>query len=147
MKRKLYFNNKQFIKTNPNNDIRNIETLKQKNFLKDKSKEEYDNELAKVYEINTHGKFTVIVRSSFLRLHIHPTTNTNPCYSYDLSSICDSEVFLQSNLNRNNYLDRDKKRKKWELLYEKLRKLIMKNRESIKHDMPSTFIVHTCMFN
>jgi hypothetical protein len=80
MKRKLYF-----VKTNPNNDIRNIETLKQKKFFKHKSKEEYANEISKVYEINTHRKFTVIVRSSFLRLHIHPTTNPNPCYLYDLS--------------------------------------------------------------
>lgn len=81
MKRKLYFNNEQFVKTNPNNDIRN----KQKKFFKHKSKEEYANEISKVYEINTHRKFTVIVRSSFLRLHIHPTTNPNPCYLYDLS--------------------------------------------------------------
>jgi len=127
--------------------MRDVEILKQKKFFKHKSKEEYSNEIAKVYEINTHGKFTVIVRSSFLRLHVHPTTNINPCYLYDLSPICDSDVFLQSNLNHNDYLDRNRKRNKWKSLYGKIRKLVMKNKKTIKDQVSSTFIVYTCMFN
>ncbi len=122
----MYFNNKQFIQPNPNNDIRDIETLE------NKSKKEYANKIVKVYEINTHRKFTVIFRSLFLRLYVPPTTNINLCYLYDLSSICDSKVLLQSNLNNNHYLDRDRKRKKCKLLHEKIRKLIMKNKKSIK---------------
>jgi hypothetical protein len=137
MKRKLYFDNKRFIQTNSNNNnIRDIESLEQKKYLRYKSKEGYTNEIAKVYEINTHGKFTIIVRSSFLRLPVHSTTNINPCYS----SKCDSEVFLQSDLNNNHYLVRDRKRKKWKSLHGKLVK-------SIEKGESSTVIVHACMFN
>jgi len=144
MKRKLYFDNKRFIQTNPNtNNIRDIESLEQKKYLRYKSKEGYTNEIAKVYEINTHGKFTIIVRSSFLRLPVHSTTNINPCYSYDLSSKCDSEVFLQSDLNNNHYLVRDRKRKTWKSLHGKL---VMKNKKSVEKEESSTFIVHACMF-
>lgn len=121
MRRKLYFNNKQFI----NNDIRYIESLGHQKF-----KEEYDNDKARVYEINTHGKFTIIVRTSYLRVHVTPRININPCHLYDLSSIC------ESNLNDNQHLVRERKRKKWKLLHEKLRKLF-------KNEITSTFI---CMF-
>jgi hypothetical protein len=92
----LYFKNKQFIQKNPNNDIRDVETLKQK-YLRYKDKEEYPNEIA---GINAHGKFTVIVRSSFFRLDIHSTTSVDPCYSYDLPSIC----HLEPNLKYEHYL-------------------------------------------
>jgi hypothetical protein len=92
MTRTLYFKNKQFIQKNPNNDIRDVETLKQK-YLRYKDKEEYPNEIA---GINTHG----IVRSSFFRLDIHPTTSVDPCYLYDLPSIC----HLEPNLKYKHYL-------------------------------------------
>lgn len=52
MRRELYFNTKQSIK----DDIRNIEGWEPKIF-----KEDYDNEISKIYDIDTHGKFTIIV--------------------------------------------------------------------------------------
>jgi hypothetical protein len=116
MKRKLHLNSKQFIQTYSNDDIRDIETLKEK----------YRNEIAKVYEINTHGKFTVIIRSSFIRLHVYPTTTMDPCYLFDLSAICDQK--------------QDRKRKTWKSFYGKVRKLI-------KNEVTSTMIIHSCTFN
>jgi hypothetical protein len=136
MNRKLHFNNKPFIQTYSNNDIRDIETLKQK-YLRYRSKEKHRNEIAKVYEINTHGKFTVIVRSSFIRLHVYPTTTINPCYLLDLSSLCNSEMSVQSNLNLEHDRVRERKRKTWKSFYGKV----------IKNEVISTLIIDSCMIN
>ncbi|CAF1329934.1 unnamed protein product [Adineta steineri] len=121
MKRKLYFHKKQLIQTNSNNNIK-----QPRKYLS------YKNNIAKVYEVNTHGKFTIIIRRSFIQLPIHSTTNMNPCYSYDLLSRCDSKLFLQSNLNNNHYLVRNRKGKTWRSMYEK----------SNTETESSTFIVH-----
>lgn len=102
---------------NSNNDIENL-------------KQNYHDEIAKVYEINTHGKFTVIVRSSFIRLHVYPTTKIKPCY---LSSICDTDMNI-------NLPYGYKKRKPWKSFYGKIRKLM-------KEEITPTLIVHSCMFN
>ncbi|CAF4686192.1 unnamed protein product [Rotaria sp. Silwood1] len=104
---------------------------------------EYTNQLDKIYEINLHGKFTVIVRRSFVRLHVHPTTHVNPCYLYDLSSICDSEMIGKSNLIDNySYLDENRKEKKRKLIHRKMRKLITHYKKAIKENKSSTFFVY-----
>ncbi|CAF3449088.1 unnamed protein product [Rotaria sp. Silwood1] len=143
MKKKFFFNNRQFIQTKSNNDIRGMKMFKQKKSLNYKSKEEYTNQLDKIYEINLHGKFTVIVRRSFVRLHVHPTTHVNPCYLYDLSSICDSEMIGKSNLIDNySYLDENRKEKKRKLIHRKMRKLITHYKKAIKENKSSTFFVY-----
>ncbi|CAF4580711.1 unnamed protein product [Rotaria sp. Silwood1] len=120
-----------------------MKMFKQKKSLNYKSKEEYTNQLDKIYEINLHGKFTVIVRRSFVRLHVHPTTHVNPCYLYDLSSICDSEMIGKSNLIDNySYLDENRKEKKRKLIHRKMRKLITQYKKSIKENKSSTFFVY-----
>ncbi|CAF3387886.1 unnamed protein product, partial [Rotaria sp. Silwood2] len=132
---------RKFIQTNWNNNIRDMKNFEQKKSLNYKSKEEYTNQLDKTYEINLHGKFTVIIRRSFLRLHIRPTTYINPCYLYDLSSMCDSEMVLPSNLIDNLDLDKNRIGKKRKSIHRKMRKLVTKYKKSIKENKLSTFIV------
>ena len=143
MKSKLYFGNRRFIQSNSNNDIK---TSDQK-YLRYNLKAKYTNDLAKVYEINTFGKFTVIVRRSFVRLNVHSTTHINPCHLYDLSSSCNSEMYLKSDLDHNYNLNQNRKRNKWESLNRKIRKFAMTNKKSLTTNESSTFIVHACMFN
>ncbi|CAF0831192.1 unnamed protein product [Rotaria sordida] len=119
-----------------------MKNFEQKKSLNYKSKDEYTNQLDKIYEINLHGKFTVIVHRSFVRLHIRPTTYINPCYLYDLSSRCDSEMVLHSNLIDNYYLDENRKEKKRKSIHRKMRKLITQYKKSIKENKTSTFIIH-----
>ncbi|CAF0867904.1 unnamed protein product [Rotaria sordida] len=119
-----------------------MKNFEQKKSLNYKSKDEYKNQLDKIYEINLHGKFTVIVHRSFVRLHIRPTTYINPCYLYDLSSRCDSEMVLHSNLIDNYYLDENRKEKKRKSIHRKMRKLITQYKKSIKENKTSTFIIH-----
>ncbi|CAF2113924.1 unnamed protein product [Rotaria magnacalcarata] len=113
-----------------------MKTSEENKYFNSKPNEQYTNELAKVYEINTHGKFTVIVRRSFIRLHIRPTTNINPCYSYDVSSMCDSEVLVQSNRTRNYDWKLNRKGKRRTPMHRSMQILITTVKTS------SNFIVH-----
>ena len=134
MKRRLYFNNERFIQTNSDNDMRNIDILKQK-YLRYKSKANYRNSLAKIYEIDLHGKFTVIVRRLFVPLHVRSTTNIYPCYSTDSSSLCDSAISLRLHERK-----KERKGKTWKSFYGKVGKWM-------KHEVISTVFIHSCMFN
>lgn len=136
MRRKFNLFNRQLNQESLNSDTKDSQPTEYSNY---KSNEQPPNELAKVYEINTHGKFTVIVRRSFIRLHIRPTTRVYPCFIYDLSSICSSEMFLKSNLSLNYYLRQNRKGKKKKLMHENLKTVVTTNKKS------STFIIQECM--
>ncbi|CAF3209407.1 unnamed protein product [Rotaria socialis] len=113
-----------------------MKTSEENKYFNSKPNEQYTNELAKVYEIDTRGKFTVIVRRSFVRMHIRPTTNINPCYSYDVSSMCDSEVLLQSNRTRNYDWKQNRKGKRRTPIHRSMQILITTIKTS------SNLIVH-----
>ena len=100
------------------------------------SKEDDLNEIAKVYHINTYGQFTVIVRSSLIRLRLRPTTKSQACYSCDLNKAFPSPA--------HGYFDPSRKRKQWRMMNERTRKFIFSNRKPIA---PSTTIVYSCMLS
>lgn len=120
MKRKFYVMNDQFIPRHINGMT--DRDMWQRIYPKYQSKENFQDGLAKVYQIHAHGKFTVIVRSSFIRLHVHPTTSIIPCYRLYFPSICGS----YRSISRNDDLSYDRKR---------------------ENTVTQTFIVHSCMFD
>ena len=121
------------------NDMTGMEMWK-KIYSKYQPRENFRHGIAKVYQIHAHGKFTVIVRSSFIRLHIHPTTPMNPCYRSHFSSICGSDMSVPVNTG----ISYDRKR---ERIGKPLNSFYQKVRQMIKDEVTSTVIVHSCIFD
>jgi hypothetical protein len=98
-------------------------------------KQDYMNDIAKVYEIDARGRFTMIVRTSFMRLPVQLTTTSHICYS------CDAKIFSQINLHR--YFDRIQE---WKALKQKRRKLFQSQEKNIEHSVQRiTSLITTSM--
>ena len=107
---------------------------------KHQSRQNFRNGIAKVYQIHAHGKFTVIVRSSYIRLHYtHPTTPMNPCYRFHFSSICSSVMGAPARTDFSYDRKRERTGKSWNSFYQKVRQMV-------KTEVTPTLIVHSCMF-
>ena len=138
MKRKFYVMNNQFMPKHA--DDMTGRNMWQRIYPKYQPKENFRDGIAKVYQIHAHAKFTVIVRSSFIRLHVHPTTSIIPCYRSYFSSICGSYRRIPSNSDLSYDRKRERTVKPRNYLYQKVR-------PRINDEVTPTLIVHSCMFD
>ena len=116
---------------------RNQQARNDEEYLQYPSKEDDLNEISKVYHINTYGRFTVIVRSSFVRLRLHPTTKSHACYS------CDSNNAFRSPVHGS--FDASRRRKQWIMMNERTKQFIVANRKSLAQRSPPTTVIYSRM--
>ena len=116
---------------------RNQQARNDEEYLQYPPKEDDLNEISKVYHINTYGRFTVIVRSSFVRLRLRPTTKSHVCYS------CDSNNVFRSPMHGS--FDGSRKRKQRIMMNDRTKQFIIANRKSLAQRSPPTTVIYSRM--